>query len=119
MSIRITGRQFEVTPEIQERTAAKIQPLLDDQTLKITSVNVVMDREKSRFTTSICFNCKYHVIKGEAEDFDLYKSIDAAFQKAESQLKVLHDKIRSHQAEPLCESELRKAEAKSSADDQA
>ena len=111
MSIRITGRQFEITPEIKEHVEAKILPLLDDQTLKITSVNVTMDREKSRFATSLCFNCKYHVITSDAADYDLYKSFDAAFQKAEAQLKVLHDKIRSHQVEPLSGSEVRKAEA--------
>ena len=103
MNITVTGRQFEITPSIREYVEKHIETLLEDKALNVTSVNVVMDREKNRFKSSIVVNCKYHVVPAEVEDFDLYKSFDACVAKVDTQLKTIREKIRSHQAPPLRE----------------
>ena len=122
MNITVTGRQFEITPSIREYVEKHIETLLEDKALNVTSVNVVMDREKNRFKSSIVVNCKYHVVPAEVEDFDLYKSFDAAparqvdalldlsdgdaaLLKIDSQLTTLRAKIRDHQAQPMREAE--------------
>ena len=115
MNITVTGRQLEITPSIREYVEKHIETLLEDKALNVTSVNVVMDREKNRFKSSIVVNCKYHVVPAEVEDFDLYKSFDAAADKIDVQLTRLKEKIRDHQAEPIREAEVKveaKAEAK-------
>ncbi len=111
MNLNLTGRQFDITPSIREYVEARIAAVTEDKTLNITSVNVVMEREKTRFQTNIVMNCKYNVFEATVEDFDLYKSFDAAADKINVQLTKLKEKLRdNHQAEPL-----REAESKSEA----
>lgn len=109
MSINVTGRQFEVTPQVRERVERSVRPILENPTLKTSSINVVFSREKNRFLTSLVVNCKYHVVKSEVEDFDLDKSFDAAVQKVENQLKSLQEKIRDHKADGISASESKAA----------
>ena len=100
MQINVTGRQFEITPAIQTQTE-NVLAVLDIQALKITSVNAVMSREKNHFQVSLVLNCKYHTLKAEAEDFDLYRALDAAADKLEAQCLDLKGKIQDHKAVPL------------------
>ncbi len=109
MSINVTGRQFEITPAIRQHVEDALSVLLNDTTLKVTSINVVMERGKNQFTSSIVLNCKYHVLPAKVEDFDLYKSFDQAVGKIEAQVDVLKAKIHDHKAEPLSSCEARKA----------
>ena len=105
MNLNLTGRQFDITASIREYVEARIASVTEDKSLKISSVNVVMAREKDRYKTNIVLNCKYHVFESTVEDFDLYKSFDAALLKIDSQLTTLRAKIRDHQAQPMREAE--------------
>lgn len=108
MNLNLTGRQFDITPSIREYVEARIAAITEDKTLKISSVNVVLGHEKSRFQTNIVLNCKYHVFEAAVEEFDLHKSFDAAADKIDVQLTRLKEKLRNnHQAEPLREAELK------------
>ena len=64
MLINVTGRQFEITPAIQTQ-AETVLSSLDIPALKVSSVNVVMSREKNHFQVSLVLNCKYHTLKAE------------------------------------------------------
>ena len=110
MSISVTGRQFEITPEFRASVEKALHPIVEDPVIRTSSVSVVIDREKSRFKTTLVISCKYHVITSEVEDFEPGKSFDAALRKAEAQLVVLRDKIRSHRADGVAATECRKAE---------
>ena len=110
MSINITGRQFEITGAIKQHVESRLGALLADPVIKATSINVVMEREKNRFSSSVVLACKYHVLPAKVEDFDLYKSFDQAASKIETQVDSLKEKIREHKAEPLSGSEARKAD---------
>ena len=83
----------QITPAIQTQ-AENVLSVLDIPALKISSVNVVMSREKNRFQVSLVVNCKYHTLKAEVEDFDLYRALDAAADKVEGQCQGLKEKIR-------------------------
>ena len=97
MLINVTGRQLEITPAIQTQAEMVLAPL-DIPALKVTSVNAVMSREKNRFQVSLVLNCKYHTLKAEVEDFDLYRALDAAADKVEAQCQELKGKIQEHRA---------------------
>lgn len=110
MGVSVTGRQFEITPEFRASVEEALRPVVEDPVARVSSVNVVIDREKSRFKTTLVISCKYHVITSEVEDFEPGKSFDGALRKANAQLVVLRDKIRSHRAEGVAANECRKAE---------
>ena len=97
MLINVTGRQFEITDAIRSRTAEALAGV-DVPALKVTSVNAVMSREKNRFLVSLVLNCKYHTIKAEVADFDLYRALDAAAAKLETQCVDLKARIQDHRA---------------------
>lgn len=111
MNISVIGRQFAITPSIRIYVEEHIGAELQDMPLKVTSVNVVMDREKNRFKSSIVVNCKYHVITSEVEGFDLYKTFDEALEKVTTQLTALRERIHEHKGTPLCDAEVEKAAA--------
>ena len=109
MAITINARQFTVTPDIRAHVEGALTPVINDQVLKVSSANVVIDYENKQFTVSLLVNCKYHVFTAKTTDFDCFKAFDLAYDKVCSQLKTLHDKIVSHKGEALSESEIRKA----------
>ena len=109
MSITITGRQFDITPAIKQHVEDSLNTFLADATLKVTSINVVMDRHRNQFTAGIVLSCKYHVLTAKVEDFDLYRAFDHAVDKIEAQCVTLRERIHNHKAVPLSGSEIRKA----------
>ena len=109
MLINVTGRQFEITPAIQTQ-AETVLSSLDIPALKVSSVNVVMSREKNHFQVSLVLNCKYHTLKAEVEDFDLYRALDAAADKVEAQCQELKEKIQEHRATAIGETDAAQAQ---------
>ncbi|MDD3885692.1 MAG: ribosome-associated translation inhibitor RaiA [Victivallaceae bacterium] len=116
MKINVAGRQCEVTPQIRDYVETQVSAAVSDKALLVTSVNVVIERNGNRFSSTVVVNCKYHVLPASVEDFDLAKSFDAALRKVEAQLTTISEKLRSHQAMPLCDSEAKKAAEKAEAD---
>ena len=104
MLINVTGRQLEITPAIQTQAETVLAPL-DIPALKVSSVNVVMSREKNRFQVSLVLNCKSHTLTAEVEDFDLYRALDAAVDKVEAQGQALKEKIQEHRGSAGCGAE--------------
>ena len=109
MLINVTGRQFEITPAIQTQVETVLAPL-DIPALKVSSVNAVMSREKNHFQVSLVLNCKYHTLKAEVEDFDLYRALDAAAAKVEAQCMDLKEKIQEHRATAVSVTDASQAE---------
>lgn len=109
MLINIIGRQLEITSAIQTQAEKVVSPL-DIPALKVSSVNVTMTREKNRFTVSLVLNCKYHTLKSEVEDFDLYKALDAAVAKVEAQCRDLKEKKQMHRAVGIGETDVSQSE---------
>lgn len=100
MKIMITSRHFDLTNAIRDYVQGQIEAQLPE-ILKISSVRVVMDLEKNRFLSDIQITVKLHDFAASAEDFDLYKSFDAALAKIIAQHDKLLDKVREHQHTPL------------------
>ena len=113
MSIKINGRQMEITSTIREWVEDRLKALAEDTVLKTTQLGVTLGREKNTSTVSLVLNCKYHVLSAETSGFDLGKTFEEAARKLEAQARSLKDKIRSHKAEGLAASEQDKAAAAS------
>ena len=109
MSIKINGRQMEITSTIRERVEDRLKALAEDSFLKTTQLNVTLTQEKSSCAVSLVLNCKYHVLSADASGFDLGKTFEEAVRKLEAQTRSLKDKIRDHKADGLAANEQSKA----------
>ena len=113
MSIKINGRQMEITSTIREWVGDRLKALAEDSFLKTTLLTATLTQEKNSFNVSLVLNCKYHVLSAETAGFDLGRTFEEAARKLEAQTRSLKDKIRSHKAEGLAASEQDKADAAS------
>jgi len=111
MSIKINGRQMEITSTIREWVGDRLKALAEDSFLKTTLLTVTLAKEKNSFAVALVLNCKYHVLSAETTGFDLGKTFEEAARKLEAQTRSLKDKIRSHKADGLAASEQNKADA--------
>ena len=109
MSIKINGRQLEITSTIREWVGDRLRNLAEDSVIKTTQLNATLEKEKSTFRASLVLNCKYHTLTAEVSGPDLGKVVESGARKLEAQVRSLRDKIRSHKAEGLAESEQNKA----------
>ena len=110
MSIKINGRQLEITSTIREWVEERLKPIDGDPMLKTTLLTATLGKEKNSFSASLVLNCKYHVFSADATGFDLGKTFEEAARKLEAQTRSLKDKIRSHKADGLAASEQDKAD---------
>ena len=101
MPINVIGRQFEITPAIKSYTETRLQPFSNMNVLKVTNISATMEHIKGDFQVSLVLNCKYHTLTATAGDFDLYRALDAAADKLESQCHALKEKIQEHRADPV------------------
>ena len=109
MSIKINGRQMEITSTIREWVGERLKALAEDSFLKTTQLNVTLTQEKSSFNVSLVLNCKYHVLSADTTGFDLGRAFEEAARKLEAQARSLRDKIRSHKADGVSETEQNQA----------
>ena len=99
MSIKINGRQMEITSTIREWVEERLKSFDEDAMLKTTLISATLGKEKNSFSVSLVLNCKYHVLSAETTGFDLGKTFEEAARKLEAQTRSLKDKIRSHKAD--------------------
>lgn len=116
MSIKINGRQMEITSTIREWVEERLKVLAEDSFIKTTQIGVTLAKEKSSFVVSLVLSCKYHVFSADANGFDLGKTFEEAVRKLEAQTRTLKDKIRSHKADGLAANEQDKAAASETAE---
>ena len=109
MSIKINGRQLEITSTIRDWVGDRLKALSEDSVLKTTQVNATLEREKSTFRASLVLNCKYHTLTAEVTGPDLGRVFESGARKLEAQARSLRDKIRSHKADGVSETEQNQA----------
>lgn len=96
MEVVISGRHFTVTSEMKEYIEAKIRDMVEGRPLKVSSVRVVLELEKTRHKAEVIINIKHHVIEADVETYDMYESVDKALAKAETQVRRYLDKVQDH-----------------------
>ncbi|PKN79613.1 MAG: ribosomal subunit interface protein [Candidatus Cloacimonetes bacterium HGW-Cloacimonetes-1] len=100
MQITITARHFELTKAIRdhvENSCLKVKKYFDH----IITVHVTLALENSRNICEISLHASKFSLQSEAEEMDMYQSIDNALDKMEVQIKKLKDKVTDHQKKAL------------------
>lgn len=96
MEIIFSARHANLAPEIKDYAQNKIDAILEGRPLKITSINVILDIEKSRNLAEVIINIKNHDVESKAEAYDMYEAIDTVVDKIETQIARYLDKKQDH-----------------------
>lgn len=95
MSIIISTRNNNVSDTLKEYAEKKARIIVESYP-KITSVRVIIDSQKSRYTAEIIVRGKELEVEATAESFDVYESVDAVIEKANKQLRRYIDKKHNY-----------------------
>jgi len=97
MSTEITGRNFEVTPDIRQLLETKLGRIEDKLFDDVIEVRVVLQVEKYRNICEIVIIGKEHDVKTIQEsDQSMVDAINAAVDHARRQAQKHRDKIHDH-----------------------
>ena len=102
MQITITARHFELTKAIRdyvETSCLKLKKYFDH----IITVHATLALENSRNLCELSLHAAKFSLQSQAEEMDMYLSIDNALDKMEGQIKKLKDRITDHQKRALKE----------------
>jgi putative sigma-54 modulation protein len=97
MSTEITGRNFEVTPEIRDLLDRKLNRIEDKLFDDVIDVRVVLQVEKYRNICEILITGRDHDVKAVQEsDTSMQDAINAAVDHAKRQAQKHREKLRDH-----------------------
>ncbi|HNZ07154.1 MAG: ribosome-associated translation inhibitor RaiA [Candidatus Cloacimonetes bacterium] len=102
MQITITARHFELTKAIRdyvETSCLKVKKYFDH----IIHVHVTLALENNRNICELTLHASRFNLQSQAEEMDMYLSIDNALDKMEAQIKKLKDRVTDHQKKALKE----------------
>ena len=100
MQITITARHFELTRAIRdyvENACLKIKRYFDH----IITLHITLALENNRNICEVSLHASRFNLQSEAEEMDMYLSIDTALDKIEAQIKKLKDRVTDHQKRAL------------------
>lgn len=100
MQITITARHFELTRAIRdyvETSCLKIKKYFDH----IITLHITLALENSRNICEVSLHASRFNLQSQAEEMDMYLSIDNALDKIETQIKKLKDRVTDHQKRAL------------------
>jgi putative sigma-54 modulation protein len=97
MSTEITGRNFEVTPDIRQLLETKLNRIEDKLFDDVIDVRVVLQVEKYRNICEILIHGRDHDVKTVQEsDASMEDAINAAVDHAKRQAQKHREKLRDH-----------------------
>ncbi len=100
MNINITGHHLEVTPAIRDYVQTKMDRVLRHFD-HVTSAHVILSVEKLRQKAEVTVQVRGKSIFVEAQDENLYASIDALADKLDRQVVKHKEKQSDHAHEGL------------------
>ena len=99
MQFQLSGQQIEVTPALRDHATAKLERLtrLDD---KLKSLAIVLSVDKLRQRAEGTLGAVGATLHAEADEADMYASLDVLFDKLVNQLRKHRQKVGDkHQRE--------------------
>ena len=100
MQVIIAGRHFSVTESLKQDINERLESILSNIRLKITTVRVVLEIEKvNRCNAEVIINLKNSVIEADVTTRDMYEAIDMVMDKIDIQIRKYLDKKQSHHGE--------------------
>jgi putative sigma-54 modulation protein len=100
MNLNITGHHLEVTPAIRDYVQAKLERVIRHFD-HVTAVHVILSVEKLRQKAEVTVHVRGKDIFVEAQDENLYASIDALADKLDRQVLKHKEKKTEHAHEAL------------------
>lgn len=100
MQITITARHFELTKAIRdyvENSCLKLKKYFD----QIITIHVTLSLENSRNLCELSMHVGKFSVQAQAEEMDMYLTIDTALDRLEAQIKKLKDRVSDHQKRAL------------------
>jgi len=97
MDIKVSARHFTITEAERQHAADQISACFADLTITIISASIVLDMQGNRFTAEVVVNAKKDfTATAQVEDFEWKKALDAAIQKADTQIRKYLEKKQHH-----------------------
>ncbi len=96
----IAGRHMEVTDDMKQAIHKELDAI-EGCDYKLTSVRVVLDKQKTWHYTEVILHGKNVSIESKAKSKDPYASMANAISKTEKQLKKYLDKLKDHHPHKL------------------
>jgi putative sigma-54 modulation protein len=100
MNLNITGHHLEVTPAIRDYVTSKLERVIRHFD-HVTGVHVILSVEKLRQKAEVTVHVRGKDIFVEAQDENLYASIDALADKLDRQVLKHKEKKAEHAHEAL------------------
>jgi putative sigma-54 modulation protein len=100
LEISVTGRHLELTDSMRQFVQDKVSKL-ERFFDRIESVQVIADRESTRFRTEIVLRTDHkHTLVAQTEADDFRESVDLVIDKMERQLREHKEKLRNRKHQP-------------------
>ena len=97
MDIIVSARHFDLSEALKVAAENAVHAALDDITLKISSVRIVLDIQKNVHKADVVVNIKNNQVSASAETIgDMNKSIIEALDKAGVQARKYLEKKQDH-----------------------
>jgi len=97
MSTEISGRNFEVTPEIRQLLETKLSRIEEKLFDDVIETRVVLDVQKHRFICEIVMIGKEHDVKAIQEsDKSMHDAVMIAVDHVKRQAQKHRERIRDH-----------------------
>ncbi|MDP6439015.1 MAG: ribosome-associated translation inhibitor RaiA [Candidatus Brocadiia bacterium] len=92
VEVTISGRHVEVTESMENRIAEHVEklPRLDGH---IQHITVTLAKDAKVENVEVIAKCHRSTLVAHAQGYDLYATIEEAFEKMERQVTRLHGKI--------------------------
>ncbi len=100
MNLNITGHHVEVTPALREYVTSKLDKVIAHFD-HVTRVAVILSVEKLKQKAEVTVHVSGKDIFVEADDADLYASIDSLVDKLDRQLQKHKQKLTDHHHDAL------------------
>jgi ribosomal subunit interface protein len=98
MHIVISGKHLDVGDSLRMHSTEFIQKHIKKYFSNIVDTHITISKNKDSFHTHVSVNdgVGIHMINGDANDDDAYKSVEKAIKKIEKQLERYKTRIKNH-----------------------
>lgn len=97
MEIKITGKNFEVTPAIKDYVSKRLNTHIDKVLLKPTKADVVLTvNKKYQHIAEVTIHTVHQTLHSSAQSEDMYSSIDFVVDKIARQAQRIKEKMTAH-----------------------
>ncbi|MFB6262895.1 MAG: ribosome hibernation-promoting factor, HPF/YfiA family [Bradymonadaceae bacterium] len=97
MNVNVSYRQMESSPALRDYAVRKLDKICEKYVRGQVDASVVMTAEPFGHVADFTVSVKDETVKGKAQSYDMYGSIDLALEKIEKQLRRYNDRMKDHQ----------------------